>query len=422
MATHSGYLAGCEAELVASLVCYPEMWGDVPAMEPDYFSVPVCREAYAVIHAFAEAGTPWSPGIVREALGSEHRVQLWEMLRASIEHDASVKAAAHHVREAWVVRQVQAAGMVMAQAWTPGMCASDVLAPTEETINALRALSVQQGACSIKTAIIGIIKTLQEGRARNGIMSGLPTFDRNTGGFFAGCLYVIGARPSTGKTAFAVTVAVHAADDRVPVLIVSTETTAASVTARITAHVGHLDAFDIRTGRVNHAQFGSAAAKVPSNIHIIDGNPRIDHIVNEVRAWRKKHPGRCIVMVDYLELVQPSRSKQSREQEVSDIVVALQSLAKDADMPIMVLSQLSRPQKTAKPAPPTMSSLRYSGMIEQAADVVGLMYREEDDAGETQRIRIRVDKNRVGGVEFTIDAVVNRPESRVSEIVTEGHW
>ncbi|WP_163538794.1 replicative DNA helicase [Gracilibacillus sp. YIM 98692] len=240
-----------------------------------------------------------------------------------------------------------------------------------------------------------------------GIASGFRDLDRITSGFQRNDLIIVAARPSVGKTAFALNIAQNVAiktDENVAIF--SLEMGAEQLVSRMLCAEGNIDAQRLRTGALEEEDWGrlSMAMGSLSNAGIfIDDTPgiRVSEIRSKCRRLKQEH-GLGMILIDYLQLIQGSgNSKENRQQEVSEISRALKGLARELNVPLISLSQLSRGVETRQDKRPMMSDLRESGSIEQDADIVGFLYRDDyyDQESEKQNIiEIIIAKQRNGPV------------------------
>ena len=228
------------------------------------------------------------------------------------------------------------------------------------------------------------IESLREGGPLTGVPSGFAELDNLTLGFQPSDLVIIAARPSMGKTAFVLNVAQYAAvENNAGTAIFSLEMSKESLVQRMLASEGYIDAQKLRSGRLSsqdHSNLAKAAALLGQAPIWIDDSPGLTLLEIRSRARRLKsiHDIKMVI-VDYLQLIQGPPGVESRQQEISQISRSLKILAKELNVPVLALSQLSRApeQRTGENKRPQLSDLRESGAIEQDADVVMFIYRPE---------------------------------------------
>jgi replicative DNA helicase len=238
-----------------------------------------------------------------------------------------------------------------------------------------------------------------------GIATGFAELDRMTAGFQRNDLIIVGARPSVGKTAFALNIAQNVATKTGEnVAIFSLEMGAEQLVMRMLCAEGNIDAQNLRTGALTDEDWGKLTMAMGSlsNAGIyIDDTPgvRIGDIRSKSRRLKQEH-GLGMILIDYLQLIQGNgRSGENRQQEVSEISRSLKALARELQVPVIALSQLSRGVEQRQDKRPMMSDIRESGSIEQDADIVAFLYRDDYYDKETENkniIEIIIAKQRNG--------------------------
>ncbi|MFQ3546668.1 replicative DNA helicase [Halobacillus rhizosphaerae] len=277
---------------------------------------------------------------------------------------------------------------------------------------------------NIKDVLIDVYDNIEQLHNSDGNITGIPTgyrdLDHITSGFQRNDLIIIAARPSMGKTAFALNiaqnVAVHTDEN---VAIFSLEMGADQLVSRMLCAEGNIDAQRLRTGHMEADDWNKLTMAMGSlsNAGIyIDDTPgiRVSEIRSKCRRLKQEH-GLGMILIDYLQLIQGSaNSKENRQQEVSEISRSLKGLARELNVPLIALSQLSRGVESRQDKRPMMSDLRESGSIEQDADIVGFLYRDDyyDQESENQNIiEIIISKQRngpVGNVELAFVKEYNK--------------
>ncbi|WP_223805839.1 replicative DNA helicase [Ornithinibacillus gellani] len=263
----------------------------------------------------------------------------------------------------------------------------------------------------IKDVLIEVYDNIEQLHQSKTDITGIPTgfrdLDRITSGFQRNDLIIVAARPSVGKTAFALNVAQNVAvntDENVAIF--SLEMGAEQLVQRMLCAEGNIDAQRLRNGQLIAEDWGKLTMAMGSlsNAGIfIDDTPgiRVSEIRSKCRRLKQEH-GLGMILIDYLQLIQGSvNSKENRQQEVSEISRSLKGLARELNVPLIALSQLSRGVEQRQDKRPMMSDLRESGSIEQDADIVGFLYRDDyyDQESEKQNIiEIIISKQRNGPV------------------------
>lgn len=257
------------------------------------------------------------------------------------------------------------------------------------------------------------IERARAGEVDEGISSGLPELDSILGGLVDGRMYVVAGRPGMGKTSLGYLFALSGAiDEGRPVLVVSLEMRGSEVTERMIAGRGRIDSGNLKTGALTPAeasqldQVTKTLADAP--IYVLDSSAAtLPAIRAAARKIKSMHGDLGLVIIDYLQLMSSTNRSDSRQQEVSEISRGCKILARDMDIPVVALSQLSRNVEARQDKRPMLSDLRESGAIEQDADVVLFVYRDEhynpvtDEPGIAELI---VAKNRQGAAGVTVKA------------------
>ncbi len=263
---------------------------------------------------------------------------------------------------------------------------------------------------NIKDVLVQTYDNIETLHDRVGDVTGIPTgfieLDKMTAGFQRNDLIIVAARPSVGKTAFALNIAQNVAtktDENVAIF--SLEMGADQLVMRMLCAEGNIDAQRLRTGSLTPEDWGKltmAMGSLSDSGIYIDDTPGIR--VSEIRAKcrrLKQESGLGMVLIDYLQLIQGSGRSDNRQQEVSEISRTLKELARELKVPVIALSQLSRGVEQRQDKRPMMSDIRESGSIEQDADIVAFLYRDDyyDKESENKNIiEIIIAKQRNGPV------------------------
>jgi replicative DNA helicase len=247
---------------------------------------------------------------------------------------------------------------------------------------------VQSGSIPVKELVSKALTTIEKYWERKGELGGLPTgfadLDKMTDGLHGGEMIVIAARPSVGKTSLAMNIAEYVAlEQKLPVGVFSLEMTAESLIMRMLCSQARVNLQQIKGGFMPETDFpklmttSSLMARAPL---FIDDTAGLSILQLRARARRMaQQHGIKLFVIDYLQLLNSTarRAQENRQQEIADISSGIKALAKELNVPIIVLAQLNREIEKDKNRKPRMSDLRESGSIEQDADLVGLLYRPE---------------------------------------------
>ncbi|MCG3179898.1 MAG: Replicative DNA helicase [Phycisphaerae bacterium] len=313
-------------------------------------------------------------------------------MEAIVEIVETVPSADHALYYANIVRDkytlrcvIQTATEVLREAFDASEDPSATIDRCEQKIYQLAEKHAGAGAIELKALLDAVYETI--GSSEGSIVTGLPTgflkLDELTSGLQPNEMIIIAARPSMGKTAFALNIAEHmAADNNIPVAFFSLEMAAQQLAQRLLASRAEIPGHKLRRRMLNDEEFGRLALHVGALSEaplFIDDQPSLTVMQLRARARRLKnqHDIKCI-FVDYLQLMDaPSGRDISRQQQISDISRGLKALARELRVPVVALSQLNRSPEGREGHKPRMSDLRESGSIEQDADVVMLLHREE---------------------------------------------
>jgi replicative DNA helicase len=299
-----------------------------------------------------------------------------------------------------VKRELLKAAQAIIEATKTEIDAQEAIDLAESAIGSLamqQPTDLQAGPVLAKeaSALLEDIAARKNEKRLTGLSSGLPELDAMTDGFQPGDLVVVAARPSQGKTALALQLALAC---EAPAAFFSLEMRRAQLSIRALAWLARVDGWKLRTGRLDTAFEYERVSRAmtdlaESGLAIDDASDlTVWQIRSKARRWRAEH-GLALVVVDYLQLVTPTRDKQkqqNREQEVARMSRAFKGLAKDLHVPVLLLAQLNRSAESRGEQPPKLSDLRESGAIEQDADVVIMLHRPNGasvkDEGEAHLI------------------------------------
>ena len=302
---------------------------------------------------------------------------------------ANVAEYARIVRERAVLRGLVSAGdQITELAFRPeGRNATELLDVAEQQLTKLRGRDAKSKSQYVQMAPLmeeldKKMKAMQANpNGTGGLSTGFTKFDEMTNGLHPGDLIIVAGRPSMGKTSFAMNIAEYAAvDKKLPTLVFSMEMSAEQLGIRVVSSFGRVDQQRLRTGQMNDmdwSKFSSAMGMIQEAPLYIDETGGLSPLDLRSRARRVagRH-GLSLIVVDYIQLMQIPGS-ESRTNEISEISRNLKSLAKELNVPIIALSQLNRGVENRDNKRPRMADLRESGGIEQDADVIVFIYRDE---------------------------------------------
>jgi replicative DNA helicase len=383
------------------------------------------KQIFAAVGALINASKPADVITVFEQLQSLGRAEecgglaYLNALAQSVPSAANLRRYAEIVRERAILRKLIAASDEIATtAFNPqGRAVTQILDEAEGRIFKIgeegsRQRQGMQSMDKLVVALLDRVNELHENGAEEvtGVRTGFYDLDRMTAGLQKGDLIVLAARPSMGKTAFALNMAEHVAvAEGLPVLVFSMEMGAAQLALRMVGSLGRIDQSGLRTGRLNDQDWERLASAVDRlrNVQLfIDETPALNSAELRARARRmaRQFGGTLgLIVVDYLQLMSGSGSgsDENRATEIGEISRGLKALAKELQCPVIALSQLNRSVETRNDKRPMMSDLRESGAIEQDADVIMFIYRDDyynKDSKEPGVAEIVIGKQRNGPV------------------------
>ncbi len=328
---------------------------------------------------------------------------------------SNIRRYAEIVRERSILRKlVSAADEIATEAFNPqGKAVDKILDESEQKIFNIgeEGSRMKQGFQGMHTLVVDLLDRVTEMADNPNDITGVPTgfvdLDRMTSGFQAGDMIVLAARPSMGKTAFAINIAEHVAlNEGLPVAVFSMEMGAAQLAVRIVGSIGRIDQGHLRTGKLTDEEWPRLTEAIEKlrNISLhIDETPGLT--TSELRANSRRLARTCgqlgLIVVDYLQLmsVSTAMNDENRATAVGEISRGLKMLAKELKCPVIALSQLSRGVESRTDKRPMMSDLRESGAIEQDADVIMFIYRDDyynKDSKEPGVAEVIISKQRNG--------------------------
>ena len=298
---------------------------------------------------------------------------------------ANIETYASIVKEKGILRDLISASHHMSKkAFESGEDVATILDEAEQSIFSLTQQKDNKLFQHIQPILTQAIQNLEKMQSKKGAVVGIPSgiidLDNVTAGFRKSDLIVIAGRPSMGKTALALSIARNAAlESKVPTAIFSLEMSSDQLAQRLLSSEARIDGQKARTGRLQTARWKDvviASGKLADAPLFIDDTAALSILDLRSRARRlKREENIGLLVVDYLQLMQGPRRSENRQQEISYITQSLKALAKELDIPVIALSQLSRAVESRTNKRPVLSDLRESGAIEQDADLVIFLYR-----------------------------------------------
>ena len=356
------------------------------------------RMVFGAIGALINASKPADVITVFEQLQNQGKAEeigglsYLNSLAQYVPSAGNIRRYAEIVRERSILRKlVSASDEISTNAFNPqGRPVSAILDEAEQKIFNIgeEGARSKQGFQAMDTLVVALLDRVQEMADNPNDVTGVPTgfydLDRLTAGFQAGDLIVLAARPSMGKTALAINIAEHVAlNEGLPVAVFSMEMGAAQLAVRIVGSIGRIDQSHLRTGKLTDEEWPRLTEAIEKlrtiSLHI---DETAGLTSSELRANARRLSRQCgklgLIVVDYLQLMTGSSSDgENRATELGEISRGLKMLAKELQCPVIALSQLNRSVETRPDKRPMMSDLRESGAIEQDADIIMFIYRDE---------------------------------------------
>jgi replicative DNA helicase len=353
-------------------------------------------------------------------------------LADSVPSASNVAAYARIVGDKALLRRLlQIAAEITSWCYAGGKKVEEILDQAESAIFSITAGRVRSDYFPIKEVVkksIEVIENLYERREMvTGVSSHYRDLDKLTAGFQPSDLIIIAGRPSMGKTAFALNIARNSAvESRVPVGIFSLEMSKEQLAMRLLCAEARVSSQKLRSGFLGKdecAKLITAAGHFSEAPILIDDTPAISTLELRAKARRMKADRDVgMIMVDYLQLMRGRSGADNREQEISDISRSLKALAKELNIPVVALSQLNRKVEERHDKRPMLSDLRESGAIEQDADVILFIYRDEaynPNSAEAGIAEIRVGKQRNGPAGDTVKLAYIKDYTRFENLALE---
>ncbi|MBP8981123.1 MAG: replicative DNA helicase [Syntrophobacterales bacterium] len=351
------------------------------------------RQIFEAAHNLSERGEPIDLITLSNALKDQKRLDkvggaaYLAGLVDNVPSAANIRHYAKIVKEKAILRSlINTATEILGKTYETGADIDTVLDEAEQAIFAISEKKIRQAFFPLKEIVKDSFRTIEDLYSRKELVTGVPTgFDKVddlTSGLQKADLIIIAGRPSMGKTAFALNIAQHVAmQTATPVCIFSLEMAKEQIAMRMLAATAKVDSQRIRKGflgEMDWPKLTTAADSLSEAPIFIDDTAAITVLEMKAKARRlKAEHGLGLVIIDYLQLMRSGTTKDSREQEISEISRSLKALAKELSVPVIALSQLNRQVEVRTNRRPQMADLRESGAIEQDADVIAFIYRDE---------------------------------------------
>lgn len=431
-----------EQSVLGGLMLENQAWDKIAdkLQENDFYRVEH-RLIFRAIATLANRNSPFDVITLAETLKNINElgnvggeVYLFELTR-NTPTAANISAYADIVREHSVLRQlISIASEITENAFTPaGRTCVDLIDEAERKVFQIAEQGARNGGGPLHIGdllakTVDRIDTLfHSDQGITGLSSGYQDLDEMTSGLQSSDLIIVAGRPSMGKTTFAMNIAEHAAiKSGKPILVFSMEMPGESLAMRMMSSLGRIDQHRVRTGKLEDEDWPritSAVSMLSEASMFIDDTPALSPTEMRARARRvaREHGQLGLIVIDYLQLMQLPGFKENRTNEISEISRSLKSLAKELNVPVVALSQLNRGLEQRADKRPVMSDLRESGAIEQDADLIIFIYRDEvynensPDKGIAEIIIAKQRNGPIGKVRLTFLGKYTRFENFTSD-------
>lgn len=415
-------------------------------LSPEHFSIEAHTIIYDTVVRQFDMGKPVDPPSIIRLLYDRNLIEkmggpaIISEIYTAAPNPAHVIHYAEQVQQKAILRNIiKACSDCIGRAFDDQENVGPLLDEVESKILGIReSEEAKKGTLTMKERVFKAIDELEQLAANpnsiNGIPTGLEVFDRMTGGMHGGEMIIIAARPSMGKTSLAMNIVEHVAvEQKKACAVFSLEMTADSLVQRLICARARINMRALMSGQFlnkgDFQQMTRAASQLAECNIVIDDTPALSILDLRSKARRfKKLYDIQLIAIDYLQLCRSTskRAADNRQQEIAEISSGLKALAKELDVPVIVLAQLNRGPETRGSGKPKLSDLRESGSIEQDADVVGLLYRpeyyaedDEERAENSGLAELLIAKQRngpTGGIPLTFLKEFMRFETREGDV------
>lgn len=388
----------------------------IEILEPSHFYKDSHRKIYSAMLEMFEKNEPIDLLTLSDYLRKNSRlgdvggVTFLTQLMQTVATAANIRHYAKIVREKYILRNlINIATEIATEAYEETEDVDQLLDRAEQKIFEISQNKMLPAFVDIERIIKDTIKHIETLYSKKELITGLPTgfidFDQKTAGLQASDLIIIAGRPSMGKTAFCLNIAQNVATTvKIPVAIFSLEMSKEQLAIRMICSQGQIDGSKLRTGYLAKSDWDKltyAAGVLSDSPLFIDDSPGPTVLDIRARARRlQSQHGLALVIVDYLQLIRNRQSRtENRQQEISEITRSLKSLAKELNVPVIALSQLSRAVEQRQDRRPQLADLRESGAIEQDGDLIAFLYRDEiynKNSPDTGTAELIISKQRNG--------------------------
>lgn len=432
-----------EAEMgvIGSVLLMPEISDEIASLRADDFFDDANRKIYETLREMHDTGEKIDITLLVSKLRTSGDYEKVGGAAYLAKLSASVPNAAHAVYYADIVTEkavyrklIASSTEILKDSYEQNSSAKELCAQAEQKIFAIMDGRSSQSVHSISDVLHEAMDRM-EARLRDdydsgGAESGFTQFDEMTGGLHSGELIILAARPSMGKTALAMNVGEHVSiNQKLPVLFVSLEMSGIELADRMLCSLSRVNGHRLRNGTIStddRERLVRKANEISQAPLFVDDSPSrtVSEIAAAARRIKRREGELGMIVIDYLQLIEPDNSRDPRQEQVAKIARRLKGIARELSVPLLCLSQLNRQAEDSKDHRPRLSHLRESGAIEQDADVVMFVHREEyyhrgDEkaqfAGQAEIIIAKQRNGPIGDVELTWEADFTRFSDRAPE-------
>ncbi len=432
-----------EAEMgvIGSVLLMPEISDEIASLRADDFYDDANRKIYETLREMHDTGEKIDITLLVSKLRTAGEYDKVGGAAYLAKLSASVPNAAHAVYYAEIVTEkavyrklIASSTEILKDSYEQTSAAKELCAQAEQKIFAIMDGRSSQSVHSISDVLHEAMDRM-EARLRDdydsgNAESGFSQFDEMTGGLHSGELIILAARPSMGKTALAMNIGEYVSiNQKLPVLFVSLEMSGIELADRMLCSLARVNGHRLRNGTISpddRERLIRKANEISQAPLFVDDSPSrtVSEIAAAARRIKRREGNLGMIVIDYLQLIEPDNSRDPRQEQVAKIARRLKGIARELSVPLLCLSQLNRQAEDSKDHRPRLSHLRESGAIEQDADVVMFVHREEyyhrgDEkaqfAGQAEIIIAKQRNGPIGDVELTWEADFTRFSDRAPE-------
>ena len=406
-----------EIAVIGGLILDNEAWEQIAdILQVNDFYNQEHRKIFSCIVNLVNDNVPFDVVTINEKANTDNDKSFSTYLSEIINQTpsaANIKAYANIVREQSILRQlISVSNNLIEKSRDGGIDSKALLDEAEQKIFNIseESLKANNGFQNINDLVKESLEQIEEraekGESVTGVATGFSEFDNKTTGLQGGDLIIVAGRPSMGKTSFAMNLSEYASlkNDAVTAIF-SMEMSGTQLSTRLISSMGRINQQKIRTGKLTDEDWprltNAVALLSKANI-FIDDTPALTPTDIIARARRlKREKGLDLIVIDYMQLMQLTNNSENRATELSEISRSLKALARELDVPVVALSQLNRSLENRTDKRPIMSDLRESGAIEQDADLIAFIYRDEvynEDSADKGKAEIIIAKQRNGPI------------------------